>query len=90
MCLKCNEKSKYKNSNRIHKRPPRVFVDCLNCGATVQAVLLPDGSVHEFSTNRKKADSKTLHASAKYRPSKAALFRKLGGLQKILDKALGE
>lgn len=45
-------------SSRIHKRPPRFFVTCSLCGAELQAVENIDGTIHAFTTNKKRTDKR--------------------------------
>lgn len=57
MCLKCKRKTTYKESSRIHGKPPRKFFICCFCGEEVQGVYRLDGSVHEFPTSAYKGGS---------------------------------
>jgi len=57
MCNICNQKSNYRESLRVHGRPPRKFFICLHCTAEVQGTYNPDGSVHEFPAPKSRGGS---------------------------------
>jgi hypothetical protein len=65
----------YKKSNRVHHRPPRIFVVCSLCGKEFQAVENMDGSIHTFTTNVKRTNKKVY--SFRLSPRGAAKVRKM-------------
>ena len=53
-----SEKFHFIRSPREHLAPPRFFVTCSLCGVELQAVKRVDGTIHAFTTNRKRTDKR--------------------------------